>query len=87
MSLYPYSKLYHDMRGGMLKLLCFIKFGRFVSGLVEGHFDDYNLDRFKQFDLEEALNLEPLLVNGLYTSRISLHQWCTVRRCCTIWRI
>ena len=57
------------MRGGMLKLLCFIKFGRFISGLIEAHFDDYNLERFKQFNGESDLNLEPLLVSGLYTCR------------------
>lgn len=69
-ALYPYSKLYHDLRGGMLKLICFVKLGRYVLGVLEFHLDDYNFERLKEVQAENGRPLEALLIMGIYNSSI-----------------
>lgn len=69
-TLYPYAKLYHDLRGGMLKLICFVKVSRFVLGLIEMHFDDFNIERLKEAAAERGSQLEAYLLMGLYNGRI-----------------
>lgn len=65
-SIYPYAKLYHDMRGGMLKLICFVKCGRFLIGLIEFHYDDYTLERLKEVNGINGRPLEALSLMAAY---------------------
>lgn len=68
---YPYTKLYHDLRGGMLKLMAFVKIGRFCLTFVELQFNDYNLDRlFEIMYRKELFRLDPFVLIGLYNSII-----------------
>lgn len=65
---YPYAKLYHDLRGGMLKLICFVKCGRFVMALIEAHFDDFNIERLKDVASQNGRQIEAYILMGVYNS-------------------
>ena len=71
-SLYPYSKLYHDLRGGLFKLLSFMKINRFLIVIVEGHFDDYNIERLKEFKFDPLQATESLLLMVAYNSSLKV---------------
>lgn len=79
-TVYPYAKLYHDLRGGMLKLICFVKVGRFVIGLIETHYDDFNFERLREAATHKERQLEAFFLMGFYNGKSTmtsyLHLYC-----------
>ena len=63
----PYSKLYHDLRGGIVKLMGLAKLSRFALTFVELHFEDYTFDRLKEImTTSEEFKADPYILMGAY---------------------
>lgn len=69
-TVYPYAKLYHDLRGGMLKLICFVKVGRFLMNFIESHYDDFNIERLREVSSQNGHQIEAYILSGLYNGRL-----------------
>jgi hypothetical protein len=67
----PYSKLYHDLRGGIVKLMGLAKLSRFALTFVELHFEDYTFDRLREIaTTSEDFRPDPYILMGAYQGRL-----------------
>ncbi len=68
----PYSKLYHDLRGGIVKLMGLAKLSRFALTFVELHFEDYTFDRLREISTtSEEFRPDPYILMGTYNGSLS----------------